>query len=394
MAVRAEPATWVIVAGGFHQHGGMDRANAALADCLLDGGHRVHLVGHEIDRQLGAHRLASTHAVARPRGAPALAERLLARAGASVARAVLGGDSNARVVVNGGNCVWPDINWVHAVHAAWPVRDEGAPWWSRYRTRRLKRIAIARERAALQVARIVIANSEATRRAAIDRVGVARARAHTIYPGSDPAWGVPASAERVAARDALNVPPDVPVVLFVGALGNDINKGFDVLWQAWRNLSRAGAWNARLIVAGGGWRAAAWQRQAARLYPPGHVRFLGFTPHVRDLLAAGDLLVSPVRYEAYGLNVHEALCRGLAVMVTETAGVVERFDSTMSPALLPPGVTADALADRLRAWRADVEGWRARASATAARLRARSWAAMAAELVALVQESRSRTASA
>ena len=30
-------------------------------------------------------------------------------------------DPLARVVVNGGNCAWPDINWVHAVHAAWPV---------------------------------------------------------------------------------------------------------------------------------------------------------------------------------------------------------------------------------------------------------------------------------
>jgi hypothetical protein len=372
----------------------MDRANAALAACLLDDGHPVHLVGHEIEQRLGSHRLARTHAVARPRGAPALAERLLARTGASVARAVLAGDSNARVVVNGGNCVWPDVNWLHAVHAAWPVCDDGAPWWSRYRTRRLKRIAIERERAALRAARIVIANSDATRRAAIDRVGVARARAQTIYLGSDPEWGVPDAAERVAARDALGVPPDVPVVLFVGALGNDINKGFDLLWQAWRNLWRAGPWNARLIVAGGGWRAAAWQRQAERLYPQGHVRFLGFTPHVRDVLAAGDLLVSPARYEAYGLNVHEALCRGLAVMVTETAGVVERFDSTMSPALLPQGVSADVLADRLRAWRADIEGWKSGASATAVRLRARSWPAMAAELIAVVQESRSRAASA
>ena len=131
MAGRAEPFPWVVVAGGFHQHGGMDRANAALARYLLDAGHAVHLVGHEIDPQLGTHPLASPHVVARPRGAPALAERLLGRTGASVARAVLDGDRNARVVVNGGNCVWPDINWLHAVHAAWPVRDDGAPWWSR-----------------------------------------------------------------------------------------------------------------------------------------------------------------------------------------------------------------------------------------------------------------------
>ena len=58
------------------------------------------------------------------------------------------------------------------------------------------------------------------------------------------------------------------------------------------------------------------------------------------LLAAADLLVSPVRYEAYGLNVHEALCRGAAVMVTRTAGVVERFDHDLEPSLLPSRVTA------------------------------------------------------
>jgi hypothetical protein len=66
----------------------------------------------------------------------------------------------------------------------------------------------------------------------------------------------------------------------------------------------------------------------------------------------------------------------------------------MSPALLPQGASADTVADRLRAWRADIEGWRLRAAATAARLRARSWTAMAAELVAVVQESSSRAVSA
>ena len=375
----------MIVAGGFHQRGGMDRANAALASHLLETGHRVHLVGHEIDPELARHRLAHPHAVARPRGLPGVAERLLSRAGVATARAVTSAHPEARVVVNGGNCPWPDINWVHAVHSVWPVCDDGAPWWSRYRTRRLKQAAVERERAALRAASVVIANSEATRRAVIDRVGVPRGRAHTVYLGSTPEWGVPGTAERAEARAALDLPPDVPIVLFVGALGNDINKGFDLLWRAWLDLTRSGQWDARLVVAGGGWRVARWQAEAARSLPAGHVRFLGFTPHVRQLLAAGDLLVSPVRYEAYGLNVHEALCRGLAVMVSEDAGVTERFDATMAPALLPQGATPDQIAERLRSWRGDVDGWRARAASTGARLRARSWAAMAEELVAVAE---------
>jgi glycosyltransferase involved in cell wall biosynthesis len=390
MAARADAPPWVIVAGGFHQQGGMDRANAALASYLIDRGHPVHLVGHDIDRSFEAHERARTYAVTRPRGFPAAAEWMLGYHGHAVARAVVATDPRTRVVVNGGNCEWPDINWLHAVHAVWPVRDQGAPWWSRYRARRLKRTAIEREREALQAAEVVIANSEASRRAAIEQAGVERGRVHTVYLGSDPDWGVPSAPERAAARAALGLPDDVPVVLFVGALGNDINKGFDVLWSAWQQLARSSQWDARLVVAGGGWRVKAWQREAERVMAAGQVQFLGFTPQVRQLLAAGDLLVSPVRYEAYGLNVHEALCRGLAVMVTETAGVVERVDRSLSPALLPPGITGEALADRLRTWRADMAGWRARAESTAARLRARSWHTMAAELVAVAEESRAR----
>jgi glycosyltransferase involved in cell wall biosynthesis len=173
-------------------------------------------------------------------------------------------------------------------------------------------------------------------------------------------------------------------------MGTDINKGFDLLWRSWTDLVSAGNWDASLVVAGGGWRVAGWRAEAGRSAAASSVRFLGFTPDIREVLAAGDLLVSPVRYESYGLNVHEALCRGLAVMVTRNAGVVERFDDAMAEALLPEGVTPPQLTERLRSWRADVPGWRARAATTAARLRARSWADMAAELVAVVHRSPER----
>jgi glycosyltransferase involved in cell wall biosynthesis len=384
MAAQASPAPWVIVAGGFHQRGGMDRANAALAGHLLDLDVPVHMVGHEIDGPLREHHLATTHEVPRPKGMPAMAEWMLARRGADVARRVVAATPQARVVVNGGNCPWPGINWVHAVHTAWDVVDDGAPWWSRYRNRRLKAIARRRERAALQQAEIVIANSEATRRVLIDRVDVASERIRTVYLGSDPTWGPVSDIERAAARTALGLAADAPVVAFVGALGADINKGFDLLWAAWQQLAKSGRWDAQLVAAGGGWRQPRWQQEAERAGLASSVRFVGFTSRVREVLAAGDLIVSPVRYEAYGLNVHEALCCGLAVMVTRTAGVTERFDAGMSDSLLPEGVTVLELAERLGRWRRDVDGWRARASATAARIRLRSWDDMAADFVQIV----------
>ena len=197
---------------------------------------------------------------------------------------------------------------------------------------------------------------------------------------------MPSGAERAAARAALGLPPDVPVVLFVGALGTDINKGFD---RALAGLAQPVAIGAVGCAAGRRGRGLARGGVAARSGAPyrrGHVRFLGFTPHIRDVLAAGDLLVSPVRYEAYGLNVHEALCRGLAVMVTRDGGrrrAVRRRD------------VAGAAAARRHRRRASPIGcargaatWRAGGRAPrrpAARLRARSWTAMAAELVAVAQ---------
>jgi hypothetical protein len=62
----------------------------------------------------------------------------------------------------------------------------------------------------------------------------------------------------------------------------------------------------------------------------------------------------------------------------------------MAEGLLPDGITPVQLADRLRSWRADVQGWRARAAATAARLQARSWTDMAGELVSVAQVSSER----
>src|SRR4029453_5931289 len=98
-----------------------------------------------------------------------------------VAARVTAQDPGARVVVNGGNCLWPDVNWVHAVHGAWPGRAEGAPGGSHYRNVRLKASARARERGALRQARLVIANSAATRTAVVEQVGVDAGRVRVVY---------------------------------------------------------------------------------------------------------------------------------------------------------------------------------------------------------------------
>jgi glycosyltransferase involved in cell wall biosynthesis len=387
------PREWVIVAGGFHDHGAMDRANAALAAYLLERGARVHLVGHEIDGRFRQHAGARCHEVPRLRSAAPVAESLLSRRGLAVAAEVTSASPRARVVVNGGNCPWPDINWVHAVHAVWPVVDDGAPAWVKVKHRAVKALARRQERAALRGASTVIANSRATRRALMEAGLVDEAsRIECVYLGSDSSWGQAEAAERAAARGTFGIPEGERVVAYVGTLGFDLNKGFDVLWSAWERLAASGTWNATLLAAGAGGRVPFWRRAADRADVSGRVRFLGHTPRVREVLAAADLLVSPARYEAYGLNVQEALCRGAAVMVTSTAGVVERFDHEQEMAVLPSPVTSESLEARLRDWALDVEGWRSRAASTAATLRARSWDDMASDIVAAALQERAARA--
>lgn len=387
VARRREP--WLIVAGGFHRRGGMDKANAALAAYLAEGGTPVQLVAHEVEAELRSHPLVSVRLVQRPAGSTLLGERLLDRQGRAAARELVARWPAARVVVNGGNCLWADVNWVHSVHHAWPTMDEGAPAWFRVKNRFAKSVARSRERRALASARVVVANSERTRRDLVEHLGLDSSRVRTVYLGSDERGGAVTFDERSAARRWLSVDGSRPLVAFVGALGHDGNKGFETLLRAWKKLCSQEGWDAELVAAGGGRGSETWERRVLDEGLAGRVRLLGFTERVGEVLAASDLLVSPVRYEAYGLNVHEAIARGVPALVSASAGVAERYGEELGGLLLRRPWDADELAEKLSRWRASVDEWRRRFAPLGERLRARSWAEMAAEFVSLVEEERS-----
>ena len=375
---------WLLVAAGLHFRGGMDKANAELAAYLLNRGTPVHVVAHDVDSLFLTDRRATVHIVPRPIGSFALGEFGLDRRGREVARRLLRTHPGTRVVVNGGNCAWPDINWVHYVHHAWTEVEPTAPSWFKAKHKlfgaRWRRL----EKRVVPSARIAIANSELTRRHMIDLLGVAPERARTVYLGCDPAWGLASAAERAAARHWLQVDDQRPLVAFVGALGRDRRKGFDTLSQAWIELCRDPAWDAELLVAGAGTEGNALVGAARAAGFADRVRLLGHTNRVRDLFAAVDLLVSPVRYEPYGLNVQEALGRGVPAMVSRAAGVAERYPADCQDLLLNDPDDVGALVLRLRRWHADRAGWRARVEPLARTLVSYTWTHMAAALVEAV----------
>jgi glycosyltransferase involved in cell wall biosynthesis len=231
----------------------------------------------------------------------------------------------------------------------------------------------------------VIANSDLTARHAVDLLGADPARVHTVYYGSDPErFRPPSPEERSRARTALRL-DDGPALAFVGALG-DRRKGFDTLFDAFASLCENDAgWDATLLVAGAGGELEVWKRRAESARLGRRIRFLGFRDDVREVLAACDAVVSPTRYEAYGLAVHEAACMGLAPIVSRAAGVAERIPPALHPLLIDDPEEPAALAERLLAWRAGVEMYRAAALELSATLRAWTWDHMAARIVDIVE---------
>lgn len=373
---------YLIVTGDFVRTGGMDMANFALAGHLAARGHSVQLVTHRADEELASMPNVTVHRVPKPANSYLLGGPLLDYRGRARASAVAGG--GGRVLVNGGNCLWGDVNWVHYVHAAYRPETRGPALYG-YRSAVARRYALAAERAALPRARLVLCNSERTRRDVVEHLGVSELRARVVYYGSDAerfAY-VPAAA-RAEAKCELGWPSARPVVAFVGAL-SDRRKGFDTLYAAWRELCGRRDWDCDLAVVGEGAELPLWEGRTRADGLSGRIRFLGFRRDVPRVLAACDALVHPARYEAYGLGVREALCRGLSALVSASAGVAEHYPAELECLLIRDPDDEHGLASSLRHWRLHMEALGERVSALSAALRAHTWEAMSEQIVKAVE---------
>jgi glycosyltransferase involved in cell wall biosynthesis len=375
--------TFVLVTGDFVPTGGMDRANYALASFLAGTGRSTRLIAHRVAPELAAVPGVTVHLVSKPLGSYFLGQWPLAWEGERAGR--FGVRLGWRTVVNGGNCCFSDVNWVHYIHAAYRPTMRGS--WARRMKGRLEfPLNIRAERAALRAARIVVCNSELTRRHAIELCGVDPSRAVTIYYGSDPDRFRPATdSERTDLRIRLEWPTDRPVFAFVGALG-DRRKGFDTLFAAWTQLCQSTDWDGLLVVIGSGAERPAWEARAAGAGLADRIRFLGFRSDMPDLLRAADVLVAPTRYEAYGLGVHEALCCGLPAVVSAAAGVAERFPSDLSDFLLPDPEDVTDLAARLAHCRENLVAARVRLRPLSDQLRAVTWDDMSQRFLEVIGE--------
>jgi glycosyltransferase involved in cell wall biosynthesis len=373
--------SWAIATGDFTPQGGMDRANYALARYLAVSGRAVHLVAHQVWPDLAALPGVTVVPVPRPFGSHLLGGPLLARAASRLARRLGPG---TRYLSNGGNTRWVAPTWIHYLHAAYTPQVAAGPR-ARLSAAAGRSRYLRREAETITRAPAIICNSARTAADVRRCYAVDAVRIKVVYYGVDPGeFSAVTDDVRRDARQTLGFPAETPIAVFIGALG-DRRKGFDVLFDAWRRLCTDGGWDANLVVVGVGAEADAWERRFAAAGLTARVSFLRFRSDVARVLAAVDVLVHPSRYEAYGLGVHEALCRGLPAIVSASAGVAERLPQELQPLTLPDPLLAGDLVGRFRLWRGDIGAWRARAAVAGDALRRRTWDHMAADIAAIVE---------
>jgi glycosyltransferase involved in cell wall biosynthesis len=189
-----------------------------------------------------------------------------------------------------------------------------------------------------------------------------------------------------ALRAVPPVPPRAPgTPLRVGYLGTLLpSKGLDVLVDALQLLPRGAAtldiWGNTVPYHGD---ATFPSRVFGRLRPGDGVHYHGpyHTVDLPDMLARIDVVAAPALWhEAFGLTVREALAAGRPVVVSRVGGLQDAVRDGVEGLVVEPGHPG-ALAAALARLAGDPAAF-AR-MATAARGRARGFAPMATELLAL-----------
>jgi len=135
---------------------------------------------------------------------------------------------------------------------------------------------------------------------------------------------------RATAREKLNLPSDVPVLLFVGRLFTD--KNLRMLMKAFNALPSA--LNIHLVLIGEG---ELRDELSERLQPSERVRLTGSLPYpeVLKLFAAADLFVFPSFADTQGLVLTEALDRGVPCLVVDEGAPQEYVQAGVDSLKLP-----------------------------------------------------------
>jgi glycosyltransferase involved in cell wall biosynthesis len=207
------------------------------------------------------------------------------------------------------------------------------------------RVQRALERRVLARARLLLADSERTRRDLERLLGIDATRVRVAPLGVSARFRPPPAAEIAAVRARRGL--ERPYLLYVG--GIDPRKNVPGLLEAYGRLRAAHPGAPDLVLAGAVERdphLPALRAQAHRLRLGDAFRVLGFVPdqELPALLAGALAFVFPSSYEGFGLPPLEAMACGTSVVATAAGSLPEVLGDA---ALLVPPDDGDALAAAL-----------------------------------------------
>jgi len=145
-------------------------------------------------------------------------------------------------------------------------------------------------------------------------------------------------------RRLQNLPPDRPLLLYVGRVAHEKNIGF--LLESLLEVRRSRP-DALLVIAGEGPARASLAAQVARLGLERDVAFVGYLDRERslaDCYAAAAVFVFASRTETQGLVLLEALAQGCPVVSTSHLGTASILQPNCGARVAPEDAAAFAAA--------------------------------------------------
>ena len=142
------------------------------------------------------------------------------------------------------------------------------------------------------------------------------------------------------------------VFLYVGSLCH--NKGVDILLAAFGDTVSCFP-GARLVLVGPAMGKEDYRQQAKRLGIEKKILFRGVLPtdRIGSVLAGGQVLILPSRYDGWGMVINEAASAGKAIIATDACGAAYHLvEHGINGFRVPRGDVA-ALAERMRLYAAD-----------------------------------------
>jgi glycosyltransferase involved in cell wall biosynthesis len=253
---------------------------------------------------------------------------------------------------------------------------EPRPAWFRGLTRKILE--------GLQAARLVIPVSESTRAAILEHGLIPDDRMLTIYPGTNPEFGIEphSAADNEAARLLGPIDPEGPIdLLHVGS--NIPRKRVEVLLETFAGVRRAIP-RARLVKIGGAFTAA----QAEQIKALGLESSILVIPFVGDrtLLAAiyrrVALVLQPSEAEGFGFPLVEAMACGAPLLATDLTVLREvAGDGAVFAPLGDVSIWTETAIRLIQNSQEQTAGWQSQRALGLARARLFRWEVNAFELV-------------